>query len=130
MPWYIGCLRSLFRSGQVVRAHFPIFVADVYDAFAGKDLPIASIARHHTVKHIYSEADVFQDICRCSHTHEIPRFVFWQDGTCTCSMFVHFFSGFTNTKASNGITVRIFTCDIFCRFISEVFVGRALDDRE
>src|SRR5690606_38547181 len=49
---------------------FPLFIAHVHDPIFGEKHSIAGIAcGHHTIEHIYSQSDIFQNVGRGTHTH-------------------------------------------------------------
>ena len=56
---------------------------------------------------IYTSLDRFQNISRCSHTHQISRLILWQIRNSFFYYMIHIFVGFSHRKTANGITIQI-----------------------
>ena len=55
----------------------PFLITHIDRTETGKQLPVASVAcRHDTVEHIDAPFDRFEDVDRCTDTHQVAGFVF------------------------------------------------------
>ena len=113
-------------NGKIV---FEFGVFDIQDAMGGIDQAVAGIAcGEYTVKHIYAEGDGLEDVFGLADAHQIAGFVGRENGADQFGHGVHFFVGFADGKAADGIDVGLFGCDVFGGGLSQVAVGAALHD--
>ena len=68
----LGQKSTLFNAGPGTN-----FIFDIDGTICSKQHSVSGVTRwHHTVKHVDSKGNIFQNIYRSSHTHQVPRFVF------------------------------------------------------
>ena len=86
--------------------------------------------RHYAIKEVNATRNCFNDIRRCSHAHEITRFVFWQYLVHDFNHLVHLFGRFAHCETAYSVAIGFMFGDIFCRAFSEFWIYAALYDRE
>lgn len=86
----------------------PFPVAHVHHPVAGKNHAVAAVAGgHHTVHHIHTPVNGFENICRRADAHQIARFVGRQNLVHHLNHLIHHLGRLTHCQSANGIAVGI-----------------------
>ena len=87
---------------------FVFLVKQIQLSFVGIYMSVASVsARIYTVKEIDSARYPLENICRCSHAHQIRRLVFRKIRNGLLYDLIHLFMGFSHCKSANCIPIQI-----------------------
>ena len=116
------------KFGEVI---FPLFVAQVHHAVLRENHTITSVARrHNTIEHIHSTLNAFKDIPRRTHTHEVARFVLWQNVIYHFNHGIHFFGRFAYCQSANGVSIAVKVAQAFSGILAQVGIYTTLHNRE
>ncbi len=95
---------------------FVFFISDFKIPKTSKNLAVSpDTGRKYTVKHIDSASNAFYEIFWGTDTHEVVRFVFWEDGCKCVERTVHISLAFTDWESTDGDSRCIEIADKFCR---------------
>ena len=87
---------------------FKLFVFDVDGAIGGEGLPVASTTGGvDTVEHVDALANHFEELSGGAEAHGVAGFIFWEEGFGVLNGSEHFFFGFADGDAANGVAVEI-----------------------
>ena len=84
----------------------------------------------YAVKKVHAAFHCLQNICRCTDSHQIGRFVHGQVGNCLFQNMIHFLMGLTDCKTADRITVQIQVCNPFGMLYSDIRVNCTLVNAE
>ena len=132
----VGFRVKLARRGRDARVNraeigFPFRVFDVDDAFGREKLAVPGVARrHHAVEHVDAERDAFEDVRGRTDPHQITRFVGGQNGGDEFGHRIHFFDGFADREAADGIAFAAKRGDGFGRNFPQFGESAALHNRK
>ena len=82
----------------------------------------------YAVKEINTTFNTFQNICRCSHTHQVSRFILRKIWNYRIQDSVHLFMGFSNCQTANRIAIQIHFRDCFGMLNTDIFINSTLVD--
>ena len=82
----------------------------------------------YAVKEVNTTFNTFQDICRCSHTHQVSRFILRKIGDYRIQDPVHLFMGFSNCQTADSIAIQIHFRDRFGMLNTDIFINSTLVD--
>ena len=82
----------------------------------------------YAVKEINSTFNTFQNIGRCSHTHQVSRFILRKIGDYRIQDPVHLFMGFSNCQTADSIAIQIHFRDRFGMLNTDIFINSTLVD--
>ena len=82
----------------------------------------------YAVKEVNSSLNTFQNICRCSHTHQVSRFILRKIGDYRIQDPVHLFMGFSNCQTADSIAIQIHFRDRFGMLNADIFINSTLVD--
>ncbi len=104
-------------------------VLDEDGAIEGKGGSVAGDpGRHDAIKHVDAAADHLENLGRRAQSHGIPGFVFGQKWHRIFDGAEHFFLGFADGDAADGIAVKIQFDEFPGRLLAEVGVDGSLND--
>jgi hypothetical protein len=96
-PWYMRIGKEVAICLNRREVVFPLFVAHIDDAIFGKKHAVAGITgRHYAVEHINPQRDIFQNIHRCTHAHQVSGLALGEDIAHNFGHGVHLFGRFAN----------------------------------
>ena len=114
-----GLVVFLGMAGSLVAEH----------AFASEQHAVAGVARrHHTVEHVDTASNQFEQVPRRSDPHHIARVVCRQVIRAEICNFVHCFCRFAYREAAHGVAIGAEFRDAFDGLLAQVRVHAALDD--
>ena len=106
---------------------FILCIVNVSYAFPGEKLTVSCVsARHNAVKKVYASCHCFKNINRRAYAHKVSDFVLWRIRFNVFNDFIHFFSGFTDCKATYCVSVKVKLCNFFHMFNSQIIIYSAL----
>ena len=108
---------------------FPLFVAHIHRALVGKQHGVTPVSGgHHTIEHVYTTFNCFENVLWCAYAHEVTRLVFGQNFVYNLNHFVHHLGWFANSQTANGVSVGAFVGHMLGRLLAKVFISAALHD--
>ena len=109
----------------------PFLVINIDNTLCGKEHGIPAISGgHHTIKHIHSQRDAFQQVPWSTYSHQVAGFVFRQEAAAEAAVFIDHFGRLSHTEPADRIAYGVFGRDEFGRCLAQVCIGSALYDRE
>ena len=109
----------------------PLLVADIDDPLAGKQHPVASVARrHHAIEHIHAALDRFEQVYRRSDSHQVTRPVDRQDSVHQFDHFVHYRRRLADGQSPDRIPVGVELLHEFGGTRPQIRIGTSLHDRK
>ena len=109
----------------------PLEVTHIHYSVPCEKHSVASVSgRHHTVEHIHSPRNAFENIRRSPDTHKVAWLVLWKKRMHDFKHLIHLLSRFTHRKSSYCIAFAVeFGSVLHCR-TAQVRINAALDDWE
>ena len=80
----------------------------------------------YAVKKVNSTLYTFQNICRCTNSHQVCWFIYRKIRHCLIQNMIHFLMGFSDRKSSDCISIQIKFGDSFCMVDSDIRINCSL----
>ena len=115
------------------RTHIPfkLLVEQIQFAKIGINMSMTTIpAWINAIEEIHTPVYRFQNIRRCSYSHQIGWFVLRKMWNCHIQNVIHFLMALTDGKAAHCVTIQIHLTDAFCMVNTDIVKNCALIDTE
>ena len=111
------------------RIQFVFLVEQIHFSMICINVTVTSVpARIYTVEEINAALYTLENIGRCSDTHQICRFFFWQIRNHFIENMIHLLVCLSYRKTADGISVKIHLGNPFCMIDTDIFIDCSLID--
>ena len=125
----MAACRTLAAFLDRARIQFVFLVEQIHFSMICINVTVTSVpARIYTVEEINAALYTLENIGRCSDTHQICRFFFWQMRNHFIENMIHLLVCLSYRKTADGISVKIHLGNPFCMIDTDIFIDCSLID--